>query len=72
MLIGDPNFLTNIFNFKFLKYIGRFSFGIYLLHLMCLEYVKEYFQINHKRFDSEIIIYYLIRFLTQFYLSISN
>ena len=42
MLIGAPNFMTNIFSeSKFLKYCGKFSFGIYLLHPMCMTIIKE-------------------------------
>ncbi len=43
MLIGDGNFFTDIFRNTFLKMIGKFSFGIYLLHPMCLIEVAKYF-----------------------------
>jgi len=60
MIIGAPNFFTNIFNFKYFKYGGKYSFGIYLLHPMCIHYVKEFLQIKYKRSDFEIIICYVI------------
>lgn len=43
MLIGSPNLMTNFFtNSKFLKICGKFSFGIYLLHPMCMTIQKDY------------------------------
>jgi peptidoglycan/LPS O-acetylase OafA/YrhL len=56
MLIGAPNFFTNLFNFKYLKYGGKFSFGIYLLHSMCVYYVEEIFHNKLKRYSWEIVI----------------
>ena len=38
MILGAPNFFTDLFNYKFIKYAGQFSFGIYLLHPMCILY----------------------------------
>ena len=42
MLIGGSNFITNMFSeSKFLINCGKFSFGIYLLHPMCLAIISE-------------------------------
>jgi len=48
MLIGSPNFLTNIFaTNKVLKSFGKYSFGIYLLHPMFIRLVDEnYFPVT--------------------------
>ena len=44
MLIGSPNFLTNIFSSsKVLKSFGKYSFGIYLLHPMYIRLVHIYY-----------------------------
>jgi len=44
MLIGSPNFLTDIFaTNKVLKSFGKYSFGIYLLHPMFIRLVGDYF-----------------------------
>lgn len=41
MLIGSPNFFNNLFELKILRSIGKFSFGIYLYHPMCIDLIKE-------------------------------
>ena len=40
MIIGAPNFFTDLFNYKILKYVSRFSFGIYLLH-PCVSFMHD-------------------------------
>jgi peptidoglycan/LPS O-acetylase OafA/YrhL len=43
MLLGAPNYFTNIFSENnFLKYCGKFSFGMYLFHPMCMLIIKSY------------------------------
>lgn len=39
MLVGAPNYITNIFNISFLKKCGKYSFGMYLFHPACLQLV---------------------------------
>ena len=58
MIIGSPNFFTNYFISKFLKYGGKFSFGIYLFHPMCIIYVRAYLAPFKNQF--ELIFYTVI------------
>ena len=51
MLNGSPNFFTDIFNCRLFKVAGKFSFGIYLFHPMCLIEVKKILN-----FQSKLII----------------
>ena len=55
MLTGAPNFFTNIFENNFLMLIGKYSFGIYLLHPIFLEIVKLYK--TQAKFQFEFTIY---------------
>ena len=62
MLIGAPNFVTNVFSTsKFLKYCGKFSFGMYLLHPMCMTIIRE--NINMKSFIEFILLVVAFSFL---------
>lgn len=73
MLIGAPNFVTNIFSTsKFLKYCGKFSFGIYLLHPMCMTIIKE--NIQMKSFIEFILLIVIFSFIVGylFFLFIEN
>ncbi len=54
MIIGNLNFFTNIFTSKFFKNIGKYSFGIYLLHPMCIKEMQNYF-VGY--FDEEMLLY---------------
>lgn len=43
MLIGSPNYVTDLFSqSSFLKKCGKYSFGMYLLHPMCMNIVTSY------------------------------
>lgn len=43
MLIGKPNFYTKLFSKNyFLKLFGKYSFGVYLWHPMCINILKLY------------------------------
>lgn len=44
MLVGSPNFFTQIFEMDILKAAGKYSFGIYLFHPMCIDLVKNNFK----------------------------
>jgi peptidoglycan/LPS O-acetylase OafA/YrhL len=47
MLIGSPNFFNNLFETTVLRKIGKFSFGIYLYHPMCIVLSQKYFKIKY-------------------------
>ena len=57
MVIGNLNFFTNIFTCNFLTMFGKYSFGIYLLHPMCIKEVKEYYD---GYFDEEKLVYCIL------------
>ncbi len=59
MLIGEYNFFTDIFRNSFLKMLGKFSFGIYLLHPMCLIEVAKYLG-PYLKYRHELLIYALV------------
>ena len=54
MLIGAPNFFNNLFEATILRTIGKFSFGIYLYHPMCITLVKTHVK---TKFDYEIFFH---------------
>jgi len=56
MLVGAPNLFTNLFNWKLLKYGGKFSFGIYLFHSMCIYYIRILFVYILNRYSWEIVL----------------
>ena len=56
MLIGAPNFFTNIFETTILRTAGKFSFGIYLYHPMCIAMLKKY-QLSKLKYEAEIYLY---------------
>lgn len=67
MIIGAPNFFTELFNYKILKYVGRFSFGIYLLHPMCIVYARELCERLRCKAIFECIMYaFILSYLTGF------
>jgi len=71
MMIGAPNFFTN--SFSFLRYAGRFSFGIYLFHPMCLHFIKIHlapFKTSFELIFYAIFFSYLAGFL--FYYLVEN
>jgi len=41
-LIGAPNNITNILESDFLTKLGKYSFGIYLWHIICIDIVNYY------------------------------
>lgn len=41
MLIGSPNFFNNLFETTLLRSIGKYSFGVYLFHPMCIEFARK-------------------------------
>ena len=55
MLTGDENFFTNIFKNSFLKRAGKYSFGIYLWHPMCLIEVSRYMG-RYFAYKSELLL----------------
>lgn len=61
MLLGAPNFFTDIFNCRYLKYGGKFSFGIYLFHPAALLYIRAYIKDkNYYKGNYELLIYAII------------
>lgn len=40
VLIGAPNFITEFLENKILQNLGKYSFGIYLWHVMCIDIVN--------------------------------
>ncbi len=64
MLIGDSNFFTNIFKNSFLKLAGKFSFGIYLFHPMCLVEVNRYFSGYFVYKSEKLVFAFFVSFLT--------
>ena len=64
MLIGDCNFFTNIFKNSFLKLAGKFSFGIYLFHPMCLVEVNRYFSGYFVYKSEKLVFAFFVSFLT--------
>jgi peptidoglycan/LPS O-acetylase OafA/YrhL len=64
MLIGDCNFFTNIFKNSFLKLAGKFSFGIYLFHPMCLIEVNRYFSGYFVYKSEKLVFAFFVSFLT--------
>jgi peptidoglycan/LPS O-acetylase OafA/YrhL len=63
MLIGDCNFFTNIFKNSFLKLAGKFSFGIYLLHPMCLIEVNRYSSRYFVYKNEQLLFAFFVSFL---------
>lgn len=45
VLIGAPNFFSNFLNNSFLRKLGKYSFGIYLFHPLCIDLVR--FELNN-------------------------
>ena len=56
LICGAPNFFTDLFTSTFLKLTGKFSFGIYLYHMMCIKIVILYFK-ETARLQTEMIVY---------------
>ncbi len=56
MLVGSPNFFTNIFEMTILRTVGKFSFGIYLYHPMCIDYLKKNI-LRKLKYQEEIFLY---------------
>ena len=63
MLIGDCNFFTNIFKNSFLKLAGKFSFGIYLFHPMCLTEVNTFFGRYFVYINEKLLFAFFVSFL---------
>jgi len=55
LAIGGSNFFSNIFNSSFLKYGGKYSFGIYLSHMEGLKYSVRFFE-KYSNIKLEIVI----------------
>jgi peptidoglycan/LPS O-acetylase OafA/YrhL len=52
MLIGAPNDFTDLLNnSKWLKALGKYSFGFYLFHFICKDIVVKY--VMHRVFTNE-------------------
>lgn len=59
MLMCSPNFFTDTFNIKLLKLAGKYSFGIYLLHPMCITETKLYLS-KYIQSKVELLMYSLL------------
>ena len=73
MLFSQSNFFNDIFNKSYLKYGGKFSFGIYLFHPMCISYIFQYF--SNAKFKAELFFYLIISSYTcgfLFYFLVEN
>ncbi len=55
-ITGAPNFFTNFFTNNFLMYAGKFSYGIYLLHMMCIKIVILYLKETAK-LEAQLLFY---------------
>jgi peptidoglycan/LPS O-acetylase OafA/YrhL len=67
MILGAPNFFTDLFNYSFFKYAGQFSFGIYLLHPMCIYYAKNICTKHKCKATFEFVIYsFILSYLAGF------
>ena len=60
VLIGAPNFFTDFLNNSFLRKLGKYSFGIYLFHPLCIDLVryelKTYFKQRASAFFLETVL----------------
>ena len=63
---NKKNFLSNIFNFKFIIFIGLISFSLYLWHWPMISFLK-YIHIDKLSFKLMALILILI-FVTSFFL----
>ena len=67
MILGSPNFFTDLFNYSFVKYAGQFSFGIYLLHPMCIYYAENICTKYKCKATFEYVIYsFILSYLAGF------
>ena len=55
-IVGSPNFFTNFFKLGLFKYCGKFSYGIYLYHMMVIDYIHKNYR-NTVKLKIEIVIY---------------
>jgi peptidoglycan/LPS O-acetylase OafA/YrhL len=65
MLIGSPNFFNNLFETIMLRTVGKFSFGIYLYHPMCIDLAQKYIKIKYgyEHYFNVIGLSFLVGFL---------
>ena len=55
-IVGSPNFFTNFFKLGLFKNCGKFSYGIYLYHMMVIDYINKNYR-NTVKLNIEIVIY---------------
>jgi peptidoglycan/LPS O-acetylase OafA/YrhL len=58
-IIGGQNFFTNIFKLGLFSYGGKFSYGIYLYHMMVIDYFNRNYR-SQVQLQFEFIIYCFI------------
>lgn len=65
MLVGTPNFFTNIFEMNVLRTAGKYSFGIYLLHPMCINLVRDHIKpvLKYEYFFYVLLLSFFVGFL---------
>ncbi len=56
VLVGAPNFLTDFLNTSLLRKLGKYSFGIYLFHPLCIDFVS--YQSTLLRYKGPFIVYH--------------